>query len=73
MDTGAFSTPSSIMTDGDTTSAIADAYRDGYTERLPDELLLQELDRLADKFGRAPTATEMETQGEYSTGTYENQ
>jgi hypothetical protein len=60
------------MTSNDATSSPADEYRDGYTERLPDELLLQELNRLAEKLGRTPTATEMKTQGEYSPGTYEN-
>ncbi|WP_245810711.1 homing endonuclease associated repeat-containing protein [Halorubrum halodurans] len=69
---GAFQTTPSAMTGDDATSSPADGYRDGYTERLPDELLLQELNRLAEKLGRTPTATEMKTQGEYAPGTYEN-
>lgn len=40
-------------------------------KRIPDELLLQELDRLAEKLDRAPTANEMRNQGAYSTNTYE--
>ena len=60
------------MTGDDVTSSPADTYRDGYTERIPDELLLQELNHLAEKLGRTPTASEIETQGEYSPRTYEN-
>ncbi|GGK79511.1 hypothetical protein GCM10009067_34780 [Haloarcula sebkhae] len=72
MGAGAFPTPPSAMPGDDTSSFPADGYRDGYTERLPDESLLQEITRLAEKFDRTPSAAEMRTQGEYSPGTYQN-
>jgi 5-methylcytosine-specific restriction endonuclease McrA len=45
-------------------------YRDGFTERIPDRLLIQEINQLADSLGRAPTAGDMRAEGEYSTDTY---
>jgi hypothetical protein len=37
-----FPTVLSAMTGGDAISSVADAYRDEYTKRIPDKLLLRE-------------------------------
>ena len=40
-------------------------------EKIPEEKLLEELDRLADALGTTPTATEMNDEGEYRAATYQ--
>lgn len=50
--------------------AILGGHKSGHNRRIPETELLDEIDRLANKFGRSPTTTEMDEVGAYSAATY---